>query len=46
MKIAIHSDLHLEFMRFVPNISGEDVVILAGDISISIDDFKLADFFI
>ena len=40
LKIAIHSDLHLEFRRFVPDITDADVVILAGDISNNIQDIE------
>ena len=38
IKIAIHSDLHLEFEKNIPDISQADIVILAGDISPSLKD--------
>jgi Icc-related predicted phosphoesterase len=40
LKIAVHSDLHLEFLQFVPNVADADVVILAGDISNNIQDIE------
>lgn len=33
MKIALHSDIHLEFgQEYSPNVDGADVIVLAGDI--------------